>query len=160
MNLNRPTNLVTPDRPMKYYKFIINFALILGILSAIFQGFNHLTGEIYREQLGISPEDVYAKFSTLKHIDVIFGILSFVIAAFYITTRTKLVNFKKDALKFLYIACCLNATWTFLYNLCLAIITKEATVFNTSLILEILATGILLVINYNYFSKRVDLFNN
>ena len=75
--VSAPVAEPTAQFGMKWYKFLIYFALFLGAVVNFINGVNYLTGNIYFVQSGgeATAEMIYAFFgSSLKTIDIIFGI--------------------------------------------------------------------------------------
>ena len=66
---------------MKWFHFLIYFALWLNAIVCALNGIMQLTGSSY-EILGVAAEDMYATFLTLKTVDVVFGAAYIVFALF------------------------------------------------------------------------------
>ncbi len=155
-----PLNPVV-SRSMKWFKFLIYFALFLGALINFAYGFNYITGDIYTVQSNgqVTAEMVYDVFGTdLKILDVIAGILMIAIAAFGIYTRIRLAKYKKNAPMCVYILYSAGAGFTLLYNIALLAITGLNTLTAASNVISIIVSIVLVVLNYVYFTKRKELF--
>ena len=88
--------------PMKWYKFLIYFALIAGAVVNFATGITMVTGSVYEVQSGVSADTVYSMYDGLKTIDVIYGLALFAVAILGFVTRSKLANYKADGPKFVY----------------------------------------------------------
>lgn len=73
-----PRQTVTPaDVPMKWFKFIINFQLILSALSFLIDGLNLMTGAYY----GVEASSyLFAYYPGLKAFSSVAGLLSLALA--------------------------------------------------------------------------------
>lgn len=151
------------EYPMKWFKFLIYFALFFGAFIEFVFGMNYIMGTIYFSQTNgqVTAEMVYAMYGTpLKIWDVLYGLIMLGTAAFSIITRFKLAKFKQNAPKFLYILYIAGAALGLVYNIGVALITGAEGIFNSSFITSIIFTGIIVFANYKYFSKREELFCN
>lgn len=151
------------EYPMKWFKFLIYFALFFGALIEFVYGMNYIMGTIYLSQTGgqVTAEMVYAMYGTpLKIWDVLYGLIMLATAVFSIITRFKLAKFKQNGPKFLYILYIAGAALALVYNIGVALITDVEGIFNVPYIISIIFTGIVVFANYKYFSKRDKLFCN
>lgn len=146
---------------MKWYKFVIYFALIIGDIYMACNAINTMTGNIY------GMEDVsilYETFPTLKSVDIVFGIIwiAYAFGAFYV--RKQLVGFKSNAIKLFLIYIALVPIVSTLYTVIQIRITEIS--FSdieggaSSIIGEWLGVIVCVVLNYIYFNKRKHMFTN
>lgn len=149
-----PENAIQPS--MKWYKFLIYFALFAGAVANVITGLTHITGSVYNDD-GVTADMVYAVFTGLKTIDVIFGILLFAVAGFTIYTRFRLAKFKANAPMCLYIIYGANAVISLVYCIAVYAVTKVNTIESGN-IGSIAGAAVAIVINYTYFNKRKMLF--
>ena len=124
--------------PMKWYKFLIYFALFLGAVVNLISGVNFLTGNIYVVQSAgeASAELVYTYFSGLQTVDMVYGIGMIAIAAYGIYTRFMLAKFKAVAPKCVVILYIVGAVWGLIYNLAAGAITGVGG-FDSSMIVSL-----------------------
>ena len=149
--------------PMKWFKFLIYFALFFGAFIEFVMGLNYIMGTIYLAQTNgnVSAEMVYAIYGTpLKIWDVIYGLTILGAAVFSIITRFALSKYKKNGPKFLYILYIAGAVLGLIYNIGVVLITGigGTAIFTSSV--GMIMTGIIVFANYKYFSKRSELFCN
>lgn len=151
------------NHPMKWFKFLIYFALFFGAFFEFIMGINYFTGSIYSAVSNdmVSAEMVYGMYGTpLERWDVIYGLTLFGIAVFSIITRFALSGYKKNGPKFLYVLYIAGAVLGLIYNIGFMMIIGVY----AKLILEsfgsVIMTGIIVFANYKYFSKRRELFCN
>ncbi|MDO5402893.1 MAG: zinc ribbon domain-containing protein, partial [Eubacteriales bacterium] len=85
--------IMEPDLPMKWYKFISYVQLPLSALLYLGLGIQVMTGAHYGE----SSRLVYAFFSSLKTIDIIFGLIYLLLMAGSVLVCAKMINRKKNA---------------------------------------------------------------
>lgn len=154
----QPVRPAAPELSMKWYKFLINFALwaagVLNVITALM----YITGGIYVTQ-GVEPDLVYDVFPGMKPVDVIYGLVILALAAFVVYTRFQLAGFKQRGPLFLYIIYGLNAATGILYTLISAAATGVSGVAS-GLFTTAIAPAVYLALNYVYFNKRKHLFIN
>lgn len=157
-----PTTLLNqePTFSMKWYKFLIYFALFFAALLNLANGVNYITGGIYEVQTNgdVNADMVYLVYEALKPVDVVFGLAMIGVAAFAIYTRMKLAKFKADGPNCLYILYAAGAILTLIYNIVAFIITGETEILSGSMIGSFITSGVMIALNYVYFNKRKALF--
>lgn len=149
--------------PMKWFKFLIYFALFFGAFLEFCFAISYFTGSIYFSQTNgqVSAEMVYGMYGTpLKIWDVIYGLIMLGSAVFSIITRNALAKYKSCGPKYLYILYIAGGVAGLVYNIGVSMITGVSGIFNSSFISSIVSTVIVVWANYKYFSKRDELFNN
>ena len=73
------------ELPMKWYKFLIYFALFFAAIIDLINGIKYISGNQYGSTY--LNELVYIKFPTLKPIDIMMGIVMILIGIASIITR-------------------------------------------------------------------------
>ena len=143
--------------PMKWFKFLIYFGLFVGAIANAAFGVLYLTGFIYDISSGEEGvhELVYAFFSNLKTVDVVFGVLFIALAVFGIYTRFRLAGYKKNGPACLIATYAASAIISFAYMLIVCIILGD---FSDSDFGSIVTSIAMIVLNYIYFKKRKSLF--
>ena len=141
--------------PMKWYKFLIYFALFAGAVLNIFSAISYFTGSSYGSDAGL----YYSYFPGLKAADIVFGIIVIGVAVLMIYTRMALAKFKKNGPKLLYLTYGVSLGVTIIYLIAVSVIIGSAAAL-TSSIPSIGTSLAFLVINMTYFRKRMDLFVN
>lgn len=159
-NYAQPYNYTQPQMynvqfEMKWFKFLIYFGLfagaVLNCLSAILQ----ITGAVYEG----SAEVVYIFFPELKFFDIFYTILLLALAVLQIFTRFQLSGFKKNGPKLILIVYSAAVVISLLYGIVASVILHEF-LFNTSMIISIIVSVVMVVLNKIYFDKRKDMFVN
>lgn len=143
---------------MKWYKFLIYFALFAGAVLNFVAGIMALSGAMY-EMEGITADMVYEYFPGLETWTMIYGFALMGVAVFRIVTRFMLAKFKKSGpacLYTLYIINVLLGTAMLLFG---SQILHENLV-GTSDIASMVSSVVMLIINIVYFKKRKSLFIN
>ena len=142
---------------LKWYKFLIYFALWASAVLNVFSAFAYFTGSMY----GDAANRVYSYYGGMKTLDVIMGLILLGLAVFSIYVRFQLAGFKTDApkkLEYLYIA---NALVLLLYLLAASSVTGLSFTELASGSWGSLAGSVAMIfINRTYFSKRETLFVN
>jgi uncharacterized membrane protein len=143
--------------PMKWYKFLIFFALWAGALLDLFSGVSTLTGMPYTAQ-GVTPKQVYGYFGAGLHIlDVVVGILMIGLAVFAIVVRFRLSGYKKDGPKLLLLLYGVSAVVSLVYTFAAGAITST-NIFETSTVTNLAVSVVMIIVNRIYFQKRSHLF--
>ncbi len=156
---------ITPpaaQHPMKWYKFLIYFSLFAGAVLNFIAAMLYITGAVYPATSGgqATAQLVYETFgSSLKTVDVLYGIVLLCLAAFGIVTRFKLSSFKKEAPVCLYVVYIADVVFMLIYSIAVTATTDVLSI-SASDISSITATVIMVILNYIYFKKRQDLFVN
>lgn len=139
------------ETPMKWYKFIIYFQLILGPLANLGNALQYFMGTFYGEQ----SELVYTMFPKLKSADIVYGVLLLAGVGFAIYVRYTLTEYYSKAPNLLKLYYGLSAVIPLIYSMYL-----KAT---TSLVVQSQVPGlilnvVLILATSVYFDKRKDLF--
>ena len=101
----------TAEPSMKWYKFLIYFALFAGALLNVGNAFTVFTGAHYDG----SAKYVYAMFGGLQAVDIIYGVVLIGLAVAAIYVRQQLAHFKKSAPKMFLVLYGANAVVGILY---------------------------------------------
>ncbi len=143
---------------MKWYKFLIWFALWAGAALLAAQGIGYLTGASYRDGSGLTADTVYGNFPGLRIWDKIYGAGLLLLAAFNVFTRFRLSGFKANGPKCLYFTYALQALLAVVNAITVATITGVSGAVNAVGAAVICAA--LIILNRSYFNKRGELFVN
>ena len=144
--------------PMKWFKFLINFALWASAVINAATGIINLTGTAYT-LMGSDPALVYRVYPAAKAVDVIYGLLLLVAAALAVYARFQLSGFKKRAPVYLYAVYGIVIAGNILYNAGVGVITGNLSAIVSSFG-QCLGPVAFLALNYIYFDKRKHLFVN
>ena len=158
-----PVKHIVNTYPLKWFKFLIYFALFFGAFYNFVMGMNYIMGTIYFTQTNgqVTADMVYVTYgNTLKMLDIFYGIVLLVIAALGIVCRFKLAKYKKDGPKFVYLLYIAALLSSVIYTIGVAIITKASGTINLAFISGIIVQCIYLYANYKYFARRSELFIN
>lgn len=149
------------QKPMKWFKFLIYFALWLGGISTILTGISTMLGLSYASA-GADASMVYAIYPLLQPVDLVYGAICIILGCFTIVTRYQLARFRKNALVFLYCMYALNfvipCIFTIIQAICINISIMQ--IFTSTLIGQFVGTGVAITLNVIYFNKRRHLFVN
>lgn len=163
----------TAEPSMKWYKFLIYFALFAGALLNVGNAFTAFTGAHYDG----SAKYVYAMFGGLQAVDIIYGVVLIGLAVAAIYVRQQLAHFKKGAPKMFLVLYGANAVVGILYLAAVLVIALASVsgylsayvdpidvaleiVPVAQIFLTIIGAAIYLVLNKIYFDKRAHLFTN
>ena len=151
--------------PMKWYKFLINFALFFSVVLNANRGVQLINGDQYRDGNVDMSGLVYSQFGALKTVDVVAGIVMIAFALFTLYVRSRLAGYCKNGPKMLLLLYILGFAYTVLYTAAVYITLAS---YGVSLnIVDFLLTrgvtvavvdGVMFVINLEYFRNRKHLF--
>lgn len=148
--------------PMGWYKFLIYFALFANAALNVLSGIRSISGIQYGED----SRTVYGVFPGLKTIDVIFGVVLFLLAAYAIVTRFQLSGLKKNGPAMLYGVYILNMICSIIYIIAVyAVVSSSSAInvgslFGSQIVSSFVVPIVFLIINIVYFGKRKDIFVN
>lgn len=154
----------TPQYPMKWYKFLIYFALWAGMVLNALSALTYFTGSVYTGENGITMDDVqmlYNHFAGLKVLDMAYGLSLVAMAVLAFLARKNLKDYTEMGPKLLYALYACNGILPLVYNILACSITGipfesvMGTVLGT-----LIAQAVILFCNYKYFTKREALFVN
>lgn len=147
------------EMPMKWFKFLIYFALFAGAVMNVINGFSLLTGTAYEG----NADAVYRVFPDLKAVDMLCGVLSLGLAAFGIFTRFQLSGYRRQGPTMLLI----SYVAVFIYDLVYIFGVRAAIpayaidmIDFTPMYSNIAVSVVMVFVNYSYFKKRSHLFVN
>lgn len=161
-----------PGLGMKWYKFLIYFVLFVAALGYLGIGISAFTSNnLYFSNVFFGvPLDLtsafHAYYSTLRIIDILYGIVLIAMAAGAIYVRMQLAAFRANGPK---LFLCLWAAVTVVQMIhdmaVLAIVTRaDANALLSpsvaTIIGQLIGMGIYIVLNNIYFKKRAHLFVN
>ena len=144
--------------PMKWFKFLIYFALFAGAILNAFAGIQMLSGAHY----GNNGEStyVYAFFDGLQTLDMIMGILMIALAGFALYVRFRLAGFYKNGPTMLLINYVANIVVGLIYVIGITSIVSSELLGDslTSYYTNVATSVAMTVANYSYFKKRAHMF--
>lgn len=143
---------------MNWYKFIIYVQCFLGFFGGIIAGVMYLLGLQYGENASL----VYGFYSSLKVVDIVYGILNIVIALLFILVRFGLKGFKSWSVGLYLLVYPLETIGLAFYRI-LTCDILDISPFEPSVVITLvvyLIVGIAAYyINYIYFNHRRHLFS-
>lgn len=149
---------------MKWYKWLIYFALFLSALTFISEGIGALTGTQYDAALNLLygteqswGETIYNMYPGLSIVDKIYGAFAIGAAIFAIIMRSKLAKFKTNATSQYITYLLIIVTVGVIYTILQAVIIKSADV---TLVISTVALILRYLLERKYFLKREHLFVN
>lgn len=150
---------VGTEQPMKWFKFLIYFALFASCVLYVYNGITALTGSHYDGMKDL----VYRYFPGLKTADTLYGILCLALAAFAIYVRFQLAAFKANSPKLLnalYICGILAAV---IYVIAVQIGTDGQIPLDdaiSNITADAVVAIVMVGVNTVYFKKRQHMFVN
>lgn len=154
---DNPLNLYGSDHkpwhPMKWYKFLIYFALFAGAALNLLSAIWGLKGRYYAF--------TYEAYPALRTFEVIFSFALIALSALILFTRSRLARFRRNG------PACLYATYATALVLQLANYIGAASIQHTSFFdlldvnffVTIITSTLLIALSRIYFKKRLSRFN-
>ena len=144
---------------MKYYKYL-KVMLVLGAILNLGSTITYFNGDVYLKQ-GLSPTLVYLEFPNLKLLDIAFGIVIMVLAAFQFYVRNQLAWKTRRAPKMIVILHAISFVPNMIYNIGVGIVVGDVnSAILSSVIPTLIICPIYAYITYVYFAKRKFMFVN
>ncbi|MBP5191980.1 MAG: hypothetical protein J6Z74_01410 [Eubacterium sp.] len=148
---------------MNWFKFIIYVQLFLTSLGALYNAYQLLSGKIYDNDQGVTAEQIFRIFPSLKTVGFVSGILFLVVAGGAIFTRFQLAGFKKNGPMFYFIVIGIIIFANFIYVIAAVSEVKKygfpaSSIVQPSIVGQIIGYVILVVCNIIYFNNRKKLF--
>lgn len=142
---------------MKWYKFLIYFALWSGgILTALYS-FAYFTGTVLG--IGIDAELFYSYYPLLRVFHIFCGLENIAYGGFAIYTRYRLAQFRRNGPACLYALYIAQFVFALLVQVVTSLILGEW-LEGYSFVANFLVFGLILGLNMKYFRKRNHLFVN
>ena len=147
------------ERPvkLKWFKFLIYFALWSGgILTALYS-FAYFTGTVLG--IGIDTELVYSYYPLQRVFHIFSGLENIAYGVFAIYTRYRLAQFRRNGPACLYALYIAQFVFALLVQVVTSLILGEW-LEGYSFVANFLVFGLILGLNMKYFRKRKHLFVN
>ena len=148
--------------PMKWYKFVIWVQLFLSALSLAGTGVMLLTGAQYMTEYGNAKDLVYTFYAGLQVVDIVFAVVFIALAVFAIVVRMNLAKFKRGATNQYLAFLGGNIVAQILYLVALAIVTQVGPLeaLDSSTVIQLVSSVVMIVLSKIYFDRRAHLFTN
>ena len=160
-NTTREKSRITKPLGMKWYKFLIYFALFAGAFVNFIYGINYISGGIYAVETNglVTADTVYKLYGVgLQVVDILYGLFLLAFAVFGLVLRNQLAKYKPDAPHFVRIFYSISAGAPFLYSVIVALITSQP--LGIEAMLSLIVGLIFTLWNVEYFKKRAHLFTD
>jgi len=147
--------------PMRWYTFLINFALFAGAILNMVNAFMYFSGLAYVNIKGeIITSEMYKAYPVLQPVDIVYGVLLLGVAVFAVFTRFSLSRLKKEAPTMVLVYFGVSAGVNLVYQLVGNLIAGQFgdRFVLVSFILSFLIEVIFIILNHTYFTKRKHLF--
>ena len=144
--------------PMKWYKFLVYFAILAGVVVNVCVGIVCLSGSHYEG----AAEAVYAYYDNLQAIDIIYGVFCFGFSGYGVMVWRALRKMEASAPNMVCGLYTVSGVSSLVYILLVSLFTNvKLENSDYGRVILSLAFGIAMVWwNYEYFNKRKDLFVN
>lgn len=142
---------------MKWYNFLVKFALIASAILNIISGIMAFLGLHYNGEANL----VYTVFPNLRLLDIFYGLALIGLAIMAIATRQALYWNKRKGPTMLCALYVLNAIFSVVYTLGVSRILEASIVeigLQSDVVIPIVVSVTMVIANYFYFEKRKDMF--
>ena len=151
------------NRPLKWHKFLIYFSLWASAVFVFMKGANLIALGIFGDTDPQVPEP-----TSLKVLDIAYGVIYIALAVYHIYTRYQLARFKKGAPKHLLILYVIISVIELAYlplmfiaaDIPVSALFIEPAKYIGTILGTIIGTWILCALNKIYYDKRKELFIN
>ena len=147
--------IATPQRGMKWFKFIIYFQLWAGMLVNLVTAVKYFTGAYYEG----SAEMVYTFFPALQPLDIVMGVFCLALAVYAVVVQRALAKFRTKGPMMYYLMYIVSTASTVLYLLIGSIIIGQSA-FTAETAGSFTGSLFMIFINIPYFNNRKHLFVN
>ena len=147
--------IATPQRGMKWFKFIIYFQLWASLLSALIAAEKYFTGAYYEGY----ADWAYSFYCGLRELDICMGILYIALGVYAVFVQRSLAKLRAKG-PVMYYSFCAASIALALLNVIAASLIVGYSLFNADIAAELAPSVILLFINIRYFNNRKHLFVN
>ena len=145
----------TPQRGMKWFKFIIYFQLWASLLSALIAAEKYFTGAYYEGY----ADWAYSFYCGLRELDICMGILYIALGVYAVFVQRSLAKLRAKG-PVMYYSFCAASIALALLNVIAASLIVGYSLFSADIAAELAPSVILLFINIRYFNNRKHLFVN
>ena len=145
----------TPQRGMKWFKFIIYFQLWASLLAILVMAEKYFTGGYYEGNADL----VYSVYPALKVLDVCMGIFAVALGVYTVFTQRALAKFRTKGPMMYYLLYCADIAIALLYLLIRSLIVGYS-LFSADMAWDLIAPVVMILINIQYFNNRKHLFVN
>jgi hypothetical protein len=151
----REKTKVKPDKPMRWYWFLVHIALVFSSFMNIWSGYQLFMGSSYggRE----AAEKIYELYDGMKVIDMVYAALLILMGFLALYVRSQLYHYKRSAPRKLLLLYALNGLVALYYSVGVSQVTGIS-LLDTDILYVIPGTIIMIIINKIYFSHRKHLF--
>lgn len=147
--------IATPQRGMKWFKFIIYFQLWASLLSALIAAEKYFTGAYYEGY----ADWAYSFYGGLRELDICMGILYIALGVYAVFVQRSLAKLRAKG-PVMYYSFCAASIALALLNVIAASLIVGYSLFSADIAAELAPSVILLFINIRYFNNRKHLFVN
>ncbi len=146
-----------PDRPMRWYWFLVHIALVFSSFMNFWSGYQLLTGASYGGK--DAAAQIYAVYEGMKTVDMMYGALLILSGILALYVRSQLYHYRKNGPRKLLLLYALNCLVALYYSVGVSMITGLS-LKETDIQYVVPTSVIMIIINKIYFDNRKHLFRN
>ncbi len=146
---------VKPDKPMRWYWFLVHIALVFSSFMDFWSGYQLLTGASYGGKEEAAK--IYAMYDGMKTVDMMYSALLILVGILALYVRNQLYHYRRNSPTKLLLLYVMNCVVSLYYSVGVSMITGMD-LLDTDIHYAVITAVIMIIINKIYFDKRKHLF--
>ncbi len=146
---------VKPDRPMRWYWFLVHIALVFSSFMNIWSGYQLFMGVSYGGREAAAK--IYEMYDGMQVVDMTYAALLIMLGFLALYVRSQLYHYKRSAPRKLLLLYAMNGLVALYYSVGVSQVTGIS-LMDTDILYVIPGVIIMIIINKIYFSHRKHLF--
>ena len=146
---------VKPDRPMRWYWFLVHIALVFSSFMNIWSGYQLFMGVSYGGREAAAK--IYEKYEGMQVVDMTYAALLIMLGFLALYVRSQLYHYKRSAPRKLLLLYAMNGMVALYYSVGVSQVT-EISLLDTDIMYVIPGMIVMIIINKIYFGHRKHLF--
>lgn len=146
---------VKPDRPMRWYWFLVHIALVFSSFMNIWSGYQLFMGVSYGGREAAAK--IYEMYDGMQVVDMTYAALLIMLGFLALYVRSQLYHYKRSAPRKLLLLYAMNGLVALYYTVGVSQVTGIS-LMDTDILYVIPGMVIMIIINKIYFGHRKHLF--
>lgn len=146
---------VKPDRPMRWYWFLVHIALVFSSFMNIWSGYQLFMGVSYGGREAAAK--IYEMYDGMQVVDMTYAALLIMLGFLALYVRSQLYHYKRSAPRKLLLLYAMNGLVALYYSVGVSQVTGIS-LMDTDILYVIPGMVIMIIINKIYFGHRKHLF--
>ena len=146
---------VKPDRPMRWYWFLVHIALVFSSFMNIWSGYQLFMGVSYGGREAAAK--IYEMYDGMQVVDMTYAALLIMLGFLALYVRSQLYHYKRSAPRKLLLLYAMNGLVALYYSVGVSQVTGIS-LMDTDILYVIPGMVVMIIINKIYFGHRKHLF--